>query len=240
VAICETPDFMFPMLADVYYPIVEQGAYGDVKKNWVLDKTVACQFNTAGTANKEELRPEVKLLQDSALVGRVKSDIRFSSEEGRNGLTNILITNITDKNGNQKWLTIPVASSNRALIKDSIINGHEWKTEHLNKVKNYYENSNMEYFYLKYLSKMDTNSYSECLVNGLYYLKDLFWIKTKFVLASDLSSVTNGGINELVNLVNKVKCDVYLSGPTCLEYGFTHEFAKENGVDFINKTGEGY
>ena len=147
---------------------------------------------------------------------------------------------ITDKNGNEKWLTIPIVSSNRALIKDSIINGNEWKTEHFNKVKNYYENSNMEYFYLKYLSKMDTNSYSECLVNGLYYLKDLFWIKTKFVLASDLSSVTNGGINELVNLVKKVKCDVYLSGPSCLEYGFTHDFAKENGLELEIDNGTNY
>lgn len=104
MVICETTDFVFPMLADIYYPIVEQGAYGDVKKNWVLDKTVACQLSTAGTANKEELRPQVKLLQDSALIGRVKSDIRFSSEEQRNGLTNILITNIKDKNGNLVYL----------------------------------------------------------------------------------------------------------------------------------------
>jgi hypothetical protein len=88
------------MLADIYYPIVEQGAYGNVKKNWVLDKTIACQFNTAGTANKEELRPEIKLLQDTALVGRVKSDIRFSSEEQKNALINIILTNIRDKNGN--------------------------------------------------------------------------------------------------------------------------------------------
>lgn len=100
MVVCETTDFTFPMLADVYYPIVEQGAYGNVKKNWVLDKTIACQFNTAGTANKEELRPEVKLLQDTALVGRVKSDIRFSTEDERNSLTNIVITNVRDKNGN--------------------------------------------------------------------------------------------------------------------------------------------
>lgn len=104
MVICETPDFMFPMLADIYYPIVEQGAYGNVTKNWVLDKTIACQFNAAGTANKEELRPEVKLLQDTALVGRVKSDFRFSSEEQRNALTNILVTNIRDKNGNVIYL----------------------------------------------------------------------------------------------------------------------------------------
>jgi hypothetical protein len=95
---------MYPMLADIYYPIVEQGAYGDVKKNWVLDKTIACQFNSAGTANKEEIRPEVKLLLDNSLIGRVKSDIRFSSEEQKNALTNIVITNIRDKNGNVIYL----------------------------------------------------------------------------------------------------------------------------------------
>jgi len=104
MVVCETPDYLFPMLADVYYPIVEQGAYGNVKKNWVLDKTIACQLNKAGTANKEEIRPEAKLLLDSALVGRVKSDIRFSTEEQRNSLTNILISNVRDKNGNVIYL----------------------------------------------------------------------------------------------------------------------------------------
>lgn len=104
MVVCETTDFIYPMLADIYYPIVEQGAYGDVKKNWVLDRTIACQFNSAGTANKEEIRPEVKLLLDNSLIGRVKSDIRFSSEEQKNALTNIVITNIRDKNGNVIYL----------------------------------------------------------------------------------------------------------------------------------------
>jgi hypothetical protein len=116
VVICETTDFMYPMLADIYYPIVEQGAYGDVKKNWVLDKTIACQFNTAGTANKEDLRPEVKLLQDSSLIGRVKTDIRFSSEDERNGLTNILITNVRDKNNNIVYLETSGARAGQATL----------------------------------------------------------------------------------------------------------------------------
>jgi hypothetical protein len=101
---CESTDFLFPMLADIYYPLVEQGAYGDVKKNWVLDKTIACQLNSAGTANKEELKPEVKILQDTSLVGRVRTDIRFSGEQERNALTNILITNVRDKNNNVIYL----------------------------------------------------------------------------------------------------------------------------------------
>jgi hypothetical protein len=104
MAICETPDYIFPMIADVYYPIVEQGAYGNIKKNWVLDRTIVCQFSVAGTALKEEIRPEVKLLQDTSLVGRVKTDIRFSSEEEKNALTNIIITNIRDRNGNIIYL----------------------------------------------------------------------------------------------------------------------------------------
>lgn len=104
MAICETTDYIFPMLADVYYPIVDQGAYGNVKKSWVLDKTIACQFNPAGTANKEDIRPQVKIVQDTALVGRTRSDIRFSSEDERNALTNIVLTNIRDKNGNVIYL----------------------------------------------------------------------------------------------------------------------------------------
>jgi hypothetical protein len=104
MVVCETTDFLFPMLADVYYPIVEQGAYGNVKKSWVLDKTIACQLNPAGTAFKEDIKPEVKLIQDTALVGRVRSDIRFSSEDERNALTNIVITNVRDKNGSIIYL----------------------------------------------------------------------------------------------------------------------------------------
>ena len=101
---CESTDFLFPMLADIYYPLVEQGAYGNVKRNWVLDKSIACQLNKAGTANKQDIRPEVKLLQDSSLVGRVRTDIRISSDLEKNALTNILLTNVRDKHGNVVYL----------------------------------------------------------------------------------------------------------------------------------------
>ena len=99
--ICEEPDFAFPMLADVYHPIVEQGAYGNVKKTWVLDRTIACSFTPAGTAFKEEVTPNVNITQDKILIGRVKSDIRISSLEDRNSITNVIITNIKDKNCNE-------------------------------------------------------------------------------------------------------------------------------------------
>jgi hypothetical protein len=101
---CESISIIFPMLADIYYPIVEQGPYGNVKKNWIHDKTIACNFNSAGTAWKEDIKPNANITQDSIMLGRAKSDIRFSSTEGQNSITNILVTNIKDKNLNELYL----------------------------------------------------------------------------------------------------------------------------------------
>lgn len=99
--ICEEPDFMFPMQADIYHPVVEQGAYGNVKKTWILDRTIACSFAPAGTAFKEEVTPNVNITQEKLLIGRVKTDIRISSQEAKNSITNVIITNIKDKNCNE-------------------------------------------------------------------------------------------------------------------------------------------
>ena len=94
---CEVTDFIYPLLADVYYPIVEQGAYGNVIKTWVLNKTVACNFSSGGAAMKEEVKPNVNITQDSILLGRVKTDIRISESEDKNAITNVVITNIRDR-----------------------------------------------------------------------------------------------------------------------------------------------
>jgi hypothetical protein len=92
------------MLADIYYPIVDQGAYGNVQKTWIHDKTIACNFNSAGTAWKEDVKPNANITQDSVMLGRVKSDIRFSSTENKNSITNIIVTNIKDRNLNEVYL----------------------------------------------------------------------------------------------------------------------------------------
>lgn len=98
--ICEPTDYIFPMQADIYYPIVDQGAYGNVKKNWILDRTVACNFNVVGAAGQEEVKPNVNITQENILLGRTKSDIRISHLETQNSITNIVISNIRDKHSN--------------------------------------------------------------------------------------------------------------------------------------------
>ena len=102
--ICEQPDFIFPMQADIYYPIVEQGAYGNVKKTWIMDKTIAANFNAIGSAGKEEITPNVNITQKSQLIGRAKSDLRISSLDAPHSMTNIILTNIRDKNCNHIYV----------------------------------------------------------------------------------------------------------------------------------------
>lgn len=100
MAICESTDFTYPLLADIYYPIVDQAIYGNVKKQWILNKTVATNFNGIGTAGKEEITPNVNITQEGILLGRSRSDIRVSAEGSNNSITNVVITNIRDRFGN--------------------------------------------------------------------------------------------------------------------------------------------
>lgn len=114
--ICEATDYIFPMQADIYHPIIEQGTYGNVKKAWVLDRTIACNFASQGSALKEEIKPNVNITQQTILVGRVKTDIRISSADARNAVTNVLVTNIKDPNCNEIYIETAGPRSGKSTI----------------------------------------------------------------------------------------------------------------------------
>lgn len=96
---CETPDFIFPMYADLYYPIISQGGYGEIKKEWVFDRTIVCNATAVGGAGEEEIKPAEFLQYENKLITRTKTDIRKSSNEINQAITNILITNIRLSSG---------------------------------------------------------------------------------------------------------------------------------------------
>jgi hypothetical protein len=104
------------MQASVYHPIIEQGQYGAIKKQWVLDRTFACNFTSGGSAFKEEVKPNVNITQHSILIGRAKSDIRISSLDSKNALTNILITDIKDQEGNLIYMETSGPRSGRGTL----------------------------------------------------------------------------------------------------------------------------
>lgn len=102
---CEGKDFMFPMQVDVYYPLVQQGAYGDIQKQWMINKTVACHFTTAGLKAKQESQPNtVNITNDTLLIGRVKFDVRISDKDNQTSMTNVILTNIQDRQCNVVYL----------------------------------------------------------------------------------------------------------------------------------------
>jgi len=92
--LCECTDFVYPLKADIYYPIITQNQYGQPNKDWVFDRTIVCNATPIGGAGTDELKPEVFLQYEGKLIARSKTDIRISSNDMENAITNILITNI--------------------------------------------------------------------------------------------------------------------------------------------------
>ena len=98
---CLDDNFLYPMTAEVYYSSVEQGQYGNIKKQWSKFKDIKCYFASNNLRNKEEQQVQnVAILFDKVLSGRVPTDIRFDDMNGKIALTNLLITNISDGEGN--------------------------------------------------------------------------------------------------------------------------------------------
>ena len=116
MVICEDTDFIYPMKADVYYPIITQGDYGQPKKQQVLDRTIACNATSVGGAGEENIKPEVFLQYENKLVARTKNDPRISSQKENNAVTNILITNVRFPSGELIYKETAGVRSGRATI----------------------------------------------------------------------------------------------------------------------------
>jgi hypothetical protein len=104
------------MQADIYYPIVDQGAYGSVSKQWIIDKVAVGNFTPAGSALKEEVSPKIAVTKDVILICRIKSDIRMSTRSSNNALTNILVTNIRNKNETELYIETAGPRVNKSTL----------------------------------------------------------------------------------------------------------------------------
>jgi hypothetical protein len=130
-----------------------------------------------------------------------------------------------------KWLTIPIASSRREIIKNTEIAGFEWKEKHIAKIQALYEMDAMNPVVKEYYDTFNTTHYRDALTGSLKYLLDKYNINTKVVFASELDGTINGGINQLLRLTKLAGCTTYLSGASCLQYGLSHPYAKSQGVN---------
>lgn len=113
---CDVIDFMYPLLADIYYPIVSQDIYGQIKKDWVYDKTIAVSLTPSGSALDEDLKSKTFVKLENMLVGRTRCDIRISKNGETNSLSNILITNIRNAENNIVYLETSGERDGRGTI----------------------------------------------------------------------------------------------------------------------------
>lgn len=113
---CEEPDFQYPLQADVFYPVVEQGAYGNVKKQWIVDKTIAVSLSSGGNAMKEDIKPNVNITKEQILVGRTRRDPRISMRDEAHGATNVVLSNIRDKNCNHVYVETSGVRAGKSTI----------------------------------------------------------------------------------------------------------------------------
>tara|TARA_R110000822_G_scaffold90073_5_gene208360 strand:+ start:9307 stop:9753 length:447 start_codon:yes stop_codon:yes gene_type:complete len=111
-----TPDYVYPMMASIYYPIVEQGSYGNVKKQWILDRVALVNLAAKGGAMNEDVKPNVNITQDFVLVGRTKTDIRVSSKQAKTSITNVIVSNVCDRNGNSIYNETSGSRAGKATI----------------------------------------------------------------------------------------------------------------------------
>ena len=95
----DTTDFVYPMLADVYYPIITQGPFGEILKEWIFDRTISCNATSVGGAGSEQIKPDMFLQYEDKLIVRSKADLRIKSNLSQEATTNILITNIRLSHG---------------------------------------------------------------------------------------------------------------------------------------------
>ena len=113
---CETIDFLYPLYADIYYPIVVQGSYNEVKKNWFFDRSIVCNAASLGGVSEVDVRPEMFLQFENKLIARSKSDLRKTSNGDLEALTNILVTNIRSASGQPIYLETSGPRKGRATI----------------------------------------------------------------------------------------------------------------------------
>lgn len=96
---CESTDFIYPMLADVYYPLITQSPYGQAKKEWVLDRTISVNAEPLTRKAIQDMQPAVFLQFEGKLSARTRKDPRVSSHDNNNAITNVLITNVRFPSG---------------------------------------------------------------------------------------------------------------------------------------------
>ena len=157
-------------------------------------------------------------------------EVQYTRRDWRNR-NKIIINNKPD------WLTIPL--KNKGNYKESIsrmvINDNKWIQNHLQIISdNYFKAKYFDEVFSK-LSKIFLNSNSEFLSiinkNIITHICELLKIKTKFYNSYEFfenESKSFCANERLIEICEKINCQIYVSGPSAKNYLVEEKFYKKN------------
>ncbi len=134
------------------------------------------------------------------------------------------------------WLTVPVISSNRCLIKDAVVGGYV--TDHFRKVRDWYGVKGWPKPLSAHFGEPQLPMYMDELKQRLTAAMNYYGIDTPVVIQSSLGHFSTKGKELIVEIAKKVGADTYLSGISCYDYGLDERFMQEHGITLeIDKYG---
>jgi hypothetical protein len=168
----------------------------------------------------------------------VYDDVQFTKRDWRNRNT------IKTRHG-VKWLTIPVKVKGRyhQLISETEIEDNRWALKHWKTIRSNYEKCDFFTNYEKlfeetYKEASDCRLLSNVNVLFIRLVNSLLGIETKISHSADY--FPEGGKSErLISICRNAGAEIYLTGPSGLDYLDTEKFRKEE-IDIVVADYEGY
>ena len=135
-----------------------------------------------------------------------------------------------------KWLTIPISSSSREIIRRTRVRDAEWVSKHKRSIFHFYHKHpyfNAEYLekYYDDVEKMIRNGndrFADIIEKTLYNLGEIFGFSPRIVRASSFETDAirqATGPHKLLEICKELKADTYVSGENGRVYGVNEAFA---------------
>ncbi len=159
-------------------------------------------------------------------------DVQFTKNDWRN-------RNKIKTNDGVIWLTIPVNHSINQKINEITVLNNSWRKKHWITISQNYSKSPYSKFYKEFFEELYLNSDEKYLskinFEFIKQINKILGITTKISFSHDYY-LTGGRIDRLINLIKKVNCNEYISGPSAKNYinevAFTDNNIKLSWMDY--------
>jgi len=175
----------------------------------------------------------------------IRDEILFSdNKDAFQHRNKIRINSNNNKNSPQhKWISVPIDNKND-YIKNVLIKNYVkrknilWNEEILKDIRNNYGKTPYFDEYFPYIQEILSNNYDKLIklnMKMIYFLRDVFGIKTKIIFASDLGlkpdkyQKSSDSSNDIINICSNLGGKIYLSGSGGREY-LNLEMFKRKGL----------